>query len=50
MRFERWRRISLVIVRIVAFVLSGVSSYCRVLNRDISDNFCFIGRVFVRSK
>lgn len=32
------------------FILSEISSHCRVFSRDIRDNICPIGRVFVRNR
>lgn len=55
MNLERWletgsQRALLAIAKILDFILNKTSDQCRVLNRDISNNVCSIGRVCMRSK
>lgn len=55
MRSEKWLetgscRALLATAGPLFFILSEMSSPCRVFNRDIRDNICPIGRVSVRSR
>lgn len=54
-RSERWSetgscRALSATARTLGVILNEMSNHCRVLNRNISDNICPIGGVFVRRK